>query len=234
MAANPIIVTSGNSNAVSKLITALIVSVAGGLAVWQLKKFLSNSESKQINEPEVQLASRIRTAVNPSGVSWLINTDTTDEYSLYQIAKEINEQKNFDKVAKSYQRQFSETLESRLRTEFDPNEYNKFFSIINTGTELIDQPSEGKSADNKAADGSWDSLKKEDTDVRQAKAIRGFILLKDVASLYVQAKLMYKNKNASKVYQAYSALYKSQITKDIAGIANFDFKKYNNALLTGK
>jgi len=126
--ASPIII-SKQRNAAVIIIGIATVGGLGFLAYREIKKYLAGKEAGRIEDPATQLASRIRTAVNPSGVSWLINTDFTDNASLFNIANEINIAKNFNEVAKSYKKMYGESLEERLRTEFNSIEYSKFFDI---------------------------------------------------------------------------------------------------------
>ena len=76
-------------------------------------------EGKNVDDPNVLIAQRIRTAVNPWGFDWSIDLDGFDKDTLLSIAKEIKTKEQFDKIARSYQIQFSEDMVQRLRKEME-------------------------------------------------------------------------------------------------------------------
>jgi hypothetical protein len=79
---------------------------------------VAEEESKNVNDPNVLLAQRIRNAVNPWGWDWSIDLDSYDKDALLTIAREIKSKKQFDLVAQSYSRQYSsDDMVQRLRKE---------------------------------------------------------------------------------------------------------------------
>ena len=71
------------------------------------------------NEPDGQIAVRIRTAVEGAG---------TNEEALYKAAAEVQDWK---KVVRFYQQLYSRNIEDDLRDDLSAKEYEKFFKILN-------------------------------------------------------------------------------------------------------
>jgi len=231
---NPIIVTTGNSGILNKVVLALLISGGTALITWKVKKYLSNKEAGKVDEPDVQLASRIRTAVNPSGISWFIDTDFTDNEALFQIAKEISEQNNFSDVAKTYKKLYNETLESRLRSEFTASEYKTFFEII-----------AGKSTNTSTA---WNqfSVFPENTNMKSsigfdkpehdcARLIMRSLLDNDFVKLVEAGKRMANLKVGSKTYGAYEKLFGKSMSDSLKLVfTEPEIKQFDNLWMNTK
>jgi hypothetical protein len=86
-------------------------------------------ESKNVSDPNVLLAQKIRIACMPWGWDWSIDIDNYDQQSLLNSASEIKTKKQFDDVVTSYQRQFSEDMVQRLQKEMGSN-YTLFIGAL--------------------------------------------------------------------------------------------------------
>ena len=75
------------------------------------------------------LATRFRNAFNPSGVPWLILTDTTNNTEIKKIAEKIKAEKiPFKYIANAYYDNYKDDLNDRLRSELNTNELRDFHS----------------------------------------------------------------------------------------------------------
>lgn len=79
---------------------------------------------------EAQQAILLRSAMNPSGMSWMMWMDGTKEKAVYEIAAQIT---NFRKVQQEYQNLFNSSLVRDLENELSTDEYTKFMNIVNSG-----------------------------------------------------------------------------------------------------
>lgn len=75
------------------------------------------------------LIQQYRAAMNPSGVSWLISTDGTDEEAILKLAQQTKG--NVDAVFKAYRQKFNSNLTDDLRQELSTEEYETWYEIIN-------------------------------------------------------------------------------------------------------
>ncbi len=106
-------------------------AVFGILAGYHLLKSsfdstVSEREKSDIESTEVLIAQRIYLACNQT----IAGVDVgTDELALYQIATEIGTKELFDNITKSYQRQYSESMITRLQNELG-NKYTFFVSKL--------------------------------------------------------------------------------------------------------
>lgn len=76
-----------------------------------------------------QYATRLRTAFNPSGYSWLINTDFTNLTSVFSVADEMKANGvPFSYVANAYYAAYNDDLAKRLQFELNSSELTKFYS----------------------------------------------------------------------------------------------------------
>lgn len=97
--------------------TAVIILVAFWYinTTWNENK--KQQEAKNVDDPNVLLAQRIRVSVNTWGYDWSIDIDGYDKDALLGIAREIKTKDQFDKIASSYQTQFGEDMVQRIRKE---------------------------------------------------------------------------------------------------------------------
>ena len=81
------------------------------------------------SDPISLIATKIKQALNPSGVSVLMSFDFTNLTSLYEAAAEIGQ--NYTKVAEKYALLYDSNLTSDLQSELTNSEYVKFFKTVN-------------------------------------------------------------------------------------------------------
>ena len=108
-------------------IVVVIFILRGGIKKWIRNKNQRAFEKKE-NTPPAQLAQQYRTAFNPSGVSWLINADGTNEEAIEKLAFQTKGQ--LDEVARAYKERFDELLTDRLRAELSSDEYQNWINIV--------------------------------------------------------------------------------------------------------
>lgn len=130
-----------SKDAKSKLIKGLLL--AGGLYLGYrvsskaIKNWKSRGTASLADQsPEVRQAMGLRSAINPSGVSWLMWSDGTNEKAIEQIASQIQ---NLDAVATAYRNLYGKELIKHLQGELDSDRFNAFLQTvsnnrINNGT----------------------------------------------------------------------------------------------------
>lgn len=74
-------------------------------------------------DPNTAFAIRVRQACNPSGISMLIDVDTTHENDLMLIADELTD---VDKVAKAYFNLYNENMYNRLEKELNSKRFQEW------------------------------------------------------------------------------------------------------------
>jgi len=77
--------------------------------------------------PEVRQAMGLRSAINPSGVSWLMCSDGTNEKAIELMASQIQ---NLDAVATAYRNLYSKELIKDLQGELSSNSFNAFLQTV--------------------------------------------------------------------------------------------------------
>lgn len=76
---------------------------------------------------EVRQAMGLRSAMNPSGISWLMWSDGTNEDAISQIASQIQD---LDFVATSYRNLYGEDLLKDLQSELSTSQFNAFLQAV--------------------------------------------------------------------------------------------------------
>ena len=76
---------------------------------------------------EVRQAMGLRSAMNPSGISWLMWSDGTREDAISQIASQIQD---LDFVATSYRNLYGEDLLKDLQSELSTNQFNAILQTV--------------------------------------------------------------------------------------------------------
>lgn len=114
------------------LVGGLVVGIGGFLTYKLVRKIITNNRKKNTslqadNDLEVQQAMLLRNAMNPSGISWMMSFDTTNNDAIVALAKKIT---NFDKVATSYRKLYDSDLTVDLQSELTTDEYKKFLTLI--------------------------------------------------------------------------------------------------------
>lgn len=114
------------------VLIALIVIIGFWFFKGRIKRMMKNYRAKQFDKNETinanQLAQQYRSASNPSGVSWMIDFDGTDEDLIEKLA--FQTKGGFDVVADAYHQKFDETLTDRMRAELDTDEFKNWHNII--------------------------------------------------------------------------------------------------------
>lgn len=89
--------------------------------------------------PEVRQAMSLRSAMNPSGASWLMWGDGTKEDVIWQVAQQITD---LDAVALAYRNLYSDELIKNLQSELGSNDFNTFLQAVSS-TRVNDRNSSG-------------------------------------------------------------------------------------------
>lgn len=115
-----------------KIIRGLLI--AGGLYMGYriTSKAIKNWRERQTSaladeNAEVRQAMGLRSAINPSGISWLMWSDGTNENAIAQIATQIQ---NLDSVSTAYRNLYSSDLIKDLQSELSTNLFNSFLQTI--------------------------------------------------------------------------------------------------------
>lgn len=108
------------------IIVILVVVIVG------YKKFRKNRNQAKFDKNETkdvnQIALQYRTASNPSGIEFLIDTDGTDEDAIEKLA--FQTKGVLDEVASAYKLKFDETLSDRMSKELDSDELQNWRNIV--------------------------------------------------------------------------------------------------------
>jgi hypothetical protein len=89
-----------------------------------IKAFRARNTSALADErPEVRQAMGLRSAMNPSGISWLMWSDGSNENAIAQIASQIQD---LDTVATAYRSLYSDDLLKDLQKELSTELFNAF------------------------------------------------------------------------------------------------------------
>ena len=118
----------------SKLINGLLV-VGGIYLTYRLGKNLiaginkNDAQSKADDNPDVRQAMALRSAMNPSGISWMMSMDTTNTSSVLDTARTVT---NLDNVSKAYKNLYQNNLLDDLQSELSTSDYQKFLTIVSS------------------------------------------------------------------------------------------------------
>ena len=125
---------TNNGSDITKKATVIGLGVLGlGVSYFVGRKIIRNIRKTRTERKfttESQQALLLRSALNPSGASWLIWMDGTKEEAIYNVAAQIT---NFRKVQQDYQNLYNSSLITDLQKELDTDDYTKFMNIINSG-----------------------------------------------------------------------------------------------------
>ena len=120
----------------SKLINGLLV-VGGIYLTYRLGKNLiaginkNDAQSKADDSPDVRQAMALRSAMNPSGISWMMSMDTTNTTTVLDTARTIT---NLDNVSKAYKNLYQNNLLDDLQSELSTSDYQKFLTIVSSNS----------------------------------------------------------------------------------------------------
>ena len=116
----------------------VVGGVVIGVGSWLIYKFgkkiietarQKSTENLIDDSPAVRQAMLLRNAMNPSGISFMMSFDQTNEDMIYDTAKQIS---NIDEVIKAYRKLYNSSLLHDLQGELDSNEYQKFLTLISS------------------------------------------------------------------------------------------------------
>ena len=89
----------------------------------------SDAQAKADDSTEVRQAMALRSAMNPSGVKWMMSIDTTNTETVMDTAKIIT---NLDNVQRAYKSLYEDNLLDDLQSELSASDYQKFLTIISS------------------------------------------------------------------------------------------------------
>lgn len=133
--------------------TIIDYAVKGGLLIlllWGGKKVYdkirhNTEEAKTGKDPATQQAMSLRSAMNPSGFEWLKSADGTDEDSIFNTAKQIND---VEAVIKAYRNLYAgESLMDDLKRDMKPESYTRLLNMFKLGKNTP-EPDKNKSSVN--------------------------------------------------------------------------------------
>lgn len=114
----------------------VIIAIIAIISLWLIKggisktiryfkeKNFDKNEAKDVN----QIAQQYRAASNPSGSSWMIDWDGTDEDAIELLAHQTKG--HLESVARVYKQKFDETLTDRMRKELDTDDFQNWHNIV--------------------------------------------------------------------------------------------------------
>ncbi|MBU6158720.1 MAG: hypothetical protein KGP35_06775 [Bacteroidetes bacterium] len=123
----------------NKLVNGLLIA-GGAYLVYRVgKKIIANmnksaAQSKADDSPSVRQAMTFRTAMNPSGISWLMSTDGTNEDLIFDTAKQVT---NLDEVSSSYKDLYQSNLLDDLQRELSSEDYSKFLTLVSVNPKKV-------------------------------------------------------------------------------------------------
>ncbi|HEY4785965.1 MAG TPA: hypothetical protein VIH57_07945 [Bacteroidales bacterium] len=88
-----------------------------------------NTENLADDSPEVRQAMSLRSAMNPSGISWMKSFDTTNTTALFDTSKQI---KNLDEVSNAYRKLYDDDLLKDVQNELSASDYQKFLTMVSS------------------------------------------------------------------------------------------------------
>jgi len=127
----------------STLMRGLIM--AGGIYLsYRLGKKLlaslqkSGAQYRADDSPAVRQAMALRSAINPSGISWMKSLDMTNNTLVFDTAKQITQ---LDEVIKAYKNLYRDNLLDDLQSDLSGSEFQKFLSIVSSNPNKAATPS---------------------------------------------------------------------------------------------
>lgn len=114
------------------LIGGVVIGLGGYLAYKVggslLKSINKNTTQSQAGESvEIQQATVLRAAMNPSGFSWMMSFDTTDNKTILSMATQIVK---LEDVISAYRKLYDSDLLSDLQSELSAEDYKNFISVV--------------------------------------------------------------------------------------------------------
>ena len=115
-----------------RIVTGVILA-GGSFLLYKVGKKLwedylkSQAQSSADEKPAVRWAMLLRSAINPSSISWLKQTDGSNEEAIFSIAKQITK---LDEVASAYKDLYQDNLLDDLGRELSLEDYQKVLNIV--------------------------------------------------------------------------------------------------------
>ena len=107
----------------------------GGFLLYKLARKVitgiqkQNTEKMADDSPEVRQAMALRSAMNPSGISWMKSFDTTNTTAVFDTAKQI---KKLDEVGSAYRKLYDDDMLKDLQNELSTSDYQKFLTMVSS------------------------------------------------------------------------------------------------------
>ena len=114
-----------------KVITAVIILIVALFFRKKIQAAVANVRAKGFDRKEGSdlnnIVQQYRAAVNPSGVSWLIDMDGTDEDTILALAEKTKGR--FQEIARAYRAKFNESITDRMRSDLSVANFTKWQNI---------------------------------------------------------------------------------------------------------
>ncbi len=107
----------------------------GGFILYKLARKVitgiqkQNTEKMADDSPEVRQAMALRSAMNPSGITWMRSFDGTNTKVIFDIVKQI---KKLDDVGSAYRKLYDDDLLKDLQNELSATDYQKFLTMVSS------------------------------------------------------------------------------------------------------
>ena len=116
------------------LVGGAVIGIGGFLLYKLGRKIITgmqkrNTENLADDSPEVRQAMALRSAMNPSGASWMMSFDTTNTKSIFDTAPQI---KKLDEVSTAYRKLYDDDLLKNLQNELSATDYQKFLTMVSS------------------------------------------------------------------------------------------------------
>jgi hypothetical protein len=116
------------------LVGGVAIGVGGFLVYKLVRKLITgmqkrNTEKQASDSPEIRQAMMLRSAMNPSGISWMKSFDTTNTAALFDTAKQV---KSLDNVIASYRKLYDDDMLKDLQNELSTSDYQKFLTMVSS------------------------------------------------------------------------------------------------------
>lgn len=116
------------------LVGGAVIGIGGFLLYKLGRKIITgmqrrNTENLADDSPEVRQAMVLRSAMNPSGASWMMSFDTTNTKAVFDTGQQI---KNLDEVATAYRKLYDDDLLHDLQNELNATDYQKFLTMVSS------------------------------------------------------------------------------------------------------
>ena len=130
---NPLLIAKGakvlsNKKVITTIIVILVLILLRGTIRKIIRKIRQNRFDKNEGKDVNQLAQQYRAASNPSGISWMIDMDGTDEKDMEILGHQTKGK--LQAVADAYKLKFNESLSDRIRKELSPDDFHNWRNIV--------------------------------------------------------------------------------------------------------